>query len=221
MATKVKQQEENAVVEESFTKVGKWIIDNQNMLMWCLIVVLLIVLGVMAFNNYYRKPRAAAANEEVAKAVVYFAQQDYEKALNGDEEDCIGFLAINDKYGSTKGGKLAALYAGLCEYNLGEYEEAVRLMKKFSADDDIVDPAAKMKIGDAYAQLDDNKNAVAYFEKAAQSGNEVLAPIALKKAGLAYQALGDEKAAQKAFNAIKEKYPQSSVASDIDKYILQ
>ncbi len=153
MATKVKQQEENAAVEESFTKVGKWIIDNQNMLMWCLIVVLLIVLCVMAFNTYYRKPRAAAANEEVAKAVVYFAQQDYEKALNGDEEgEVMGFVAINDKYGSTQGGKLAALYAGLCEYNLGEYEEAIRLMKKFSADDDIVSPATKMKIGDAKSE---------------------------------------------------------------------
>lgn len=218
MAKEVKK-EEATEVQEVISTTGQWIIRNQNILMWCLVGILAVIVGIMMFNNYYLKPKSAEASDEIAKAVVYFAQDNYETALNGDEADCIGFEAIADKYSITRPGKLAALYAGICYYNTGDYEQAVKYLKKYSAEDLNVAPAAAMKLGDAYAQLDETEKAAKAFLKAAKSGNEVIAPIALKKAGVAYMSLDNKKAAKKAFTEIKEKYPQSSEAQDIDKFI--
>lgn len=219
MAQKAKQDENLENVQEALTTSGSWIIKHQNAIMWVIIAILAVVLAVMAFHNYYLKPKSAEADNAVAKAVVYFAAKDYEKALNGDEADCIGFEAVADNYAHTKGGNLAALYAGICHYDLGQYEEAVKYLGKFDADDLNIAPAAKQKLGDAYVALGETKKAIKNFEAAAASGNEIIAPISLKKAGIAYLELGDAKAAKKAFLTIKDKYPTSTEAQDIDKYI--
>lgn len=218
MAKEVKK-EEAVDVQEAISVTGQWIIRNQNILMWCLVAILAVIVGIMMFNNYYLKPKSAEAQDEIAKAVVYFAQDNYETALNGDEADCIGFEEIASKYSITRPGKLAALYAGICYYNTGDYEQAVKYLKKFDAEDLNIAPAAAMKLGDAYAQLDETDKAAAAFMKAAKSGNEIIAPIALKKAGIAYMAIENNKAAHKAFVELKTKYPQSSEAQDIDKLI--
>lgn len=219
MANKAKQNESLENVQEALTVSGSWIIKHQNAIMWGIIAVLAVVLSVMAFHNYYLKPKSAEANDAVAKAVVYFAAKDYEKALNGDDAECMGFEAIANDYAHTQGGNLAALYAGICYYDLGQYEEAVKYLGKFDADDLNIAPAAKQKLGDAYVALGELKKAVKSFEAAADSGNEIIAPISLKKAGIVYLELGDTKAAKKAFQTIKDNYPASAEAQDIEKYI--
>lgn len=219
MAKKQKQDENLENVQEALNTSSRWIEDHQNILMWTLIAILAVVVAVMALNNYYLKPQGAEANEEVAKAVVYFAEDNFSVALNGDEADCMGFAAIADEYGFFHGGKLAALYAGICYYNLGQYEEAVTYLGKFKGDDLNIAPAAKMKLGDAYVALDQADKAVKEFEAAAKSKNNLIAPIALKKAGIAYLSLGNKQAAKQAFQTIKDNYPMSTEAQDIDKYI--
>lgn len=211
--------EENLDVQETLSKSGQWIIKNQNMLMWCVCGILAVIVAIMLFNTYYLKPKSAEADNEIAKAVVYFAADDFEKALNGDEADCIGFEAIAQDYSITKPGKLAALYAGLCHYNLGNYDDAIHYLKKFNANDLNIAPAALMKTGDAYIALGETEKAIGYFQKAAKSGNKLIAPIALKKAGFAQLEMGNKKAAHKSFASIKDNYPESQEAQDIDKYI--
>jgi tetratricopeptide (TPR) repeat protein len=143
---------------------------------------------------------------------------DYDKALKGDDAECIGFEAIADEYHNQQ-GELAALYAGICYYEKGEYESAAEYLKKFSADDLNIDPAAKQLLGDAYVELGEYSKAAKAFESAAQSGNDIIAPMSLKKAGIVYLHEGEKAKALKAFKAIKADYPQSTEAQDIDKYI--
>ncbi len=220
MAKKKSIEDQNLEnVQEALVTTTSWVERNKNLISWVVLAIIVVVLAVLAFQNYYLIPKSNEADNEVAKAVVYFNQSNWEQALNGDEAECAGFLATADAYSATKGGKLAALYAGICYYNLEQYEDAITYLKKFDADDLNVAPAALQKIGDAYVALDQTKEAISYFEKAAASKNEILAPIALKKAGLAYLSLGDSKAAKKAFEAIKADYPTSAEAQDIDKYI--
>mgnify|MGYP002522532223 FL=1 len=61
--------------------------------------------------------------------------------------------------------------------------------------------------------------AVSAFETAAKSGNDLIAPMSLKKAGFVYLEQGNKNAAKKAFEAIKNDYPASTEAQDIEKYI--
>lgn len=215
-----KEDEQLQQVDAALSNTGKWIEEHSKMLMIAVAAVVLIVLGVILANNYICKPKAIEASNENAKANVYFAQGEWEKALNGDDNECIGFEAIANEYKLYQQGKLAALYAGVCYYKLGDYENAKTMLSKFSASDLMIDPAANILLGDTYVQLQDYAKAVKAFEAAAASKNELLAPISLKKAGFVYLEMGNKSAAKKAFETIKNDYPQAQEAQDIDKYIV-
>lgn len=206
-------------VQEALNTNAMWIEKNQKVITWVVVAVVAVVLGIMAINQYVIKPKAAEASNENAKAVAYFMQENYEKALNGDDAECIGFEQIAQDYKMYQAGKLAALYAGICYYQMGEYEDAAKHLKKFSADDLTIDPAAKQLLGDAYVQMQEYDKAVKAFEAAAKSGNDLIAPMSLKKAGLVYLEMGNKKAAHKVFSAVKADYPMSNEAQDIEKYI--
>ena len=215
----VKQDEQLEEVNEALTGAGKWIEDHANLLTWIVCGIAVVVMGVIAINNYVIKPHAQEASNENAKAAAYFMAGDFDKALNGDDAECIGFAAIADEYKHYQQGELAALYAGICYFEKGEYEEAAKYLKRFDADDVNIDPAAHQLLGDAYVELQEYGKAAKAFEAAAASGNELIAPMSLKKAGLVYMHEGQKAKALKAFKAIKENYPSSAEAQDIDKYI--
>lgn len=206
-------------VQEALNTTSVWIEKNQNKLTWAVTIIVAIVVGVLALNTYVIKPKAVEVSNENAKAVTYFMQGDWEKALNGDDAECLGFQAIADEYKCYQGGKLAALYAGICYYQMEQYEDAAAYLSKFSANDLTIEPAALQLLGDAYVQMEEYAKAVKAFEAAAKSGNDLIAPMSLKKAGLVYLELDNKVAAKKAFETIKAEYPASTEAQDIEKYI--
>ena len=215
----VKQDEQLQEVNEALTGAGQWIEDNANLISWIVCGIAVVVMGIIAINQYVIKPKALEASNENAKAVVYFMAGDYEKALNGDDAECLGFEAIADEYKHYQQGKLAALYAGICYFEKGEFEDAAKYLKRFEADDLNIDPAARQLLGDAYVELQEYGKATKAFEAAAESGNEIIAPMSLKKLGIVYLHEGRNGKALKAFQAIKDNYPSSAEAQDIDKYI--
>ena len=213
-----KQDEQLQEVNEALTGAGKWIEENSNLLSWIVAGIAIVVMAIIAINQYVIKPKAVEASNENAKAAAYFMAGDFDKALLGDDAECIGFAAIADEY-SNQQGELAALYAGICYFEKGEYEEAAKYLKKFSADDLNIDPAANQLLGDAYVELGEFGKAAKAFEKAAKSGNELIAPMSLKKAGIVYLHEGKKAQAKRAFETIKSDYPASNEAQDIDKFI--
>ena len=214
-----KEEEQLENVNEALSTTGQWIEKNSNMLTWIVTAIVLVVLGIIALNNYVFKPKAIEASNENAKAVVYFQNGDFEKALNGDDAECLGFEQIAEDYKLYQEGKLAALYAGVCYYNLGDNEQAIHFLSRFSAKDVNINPATQQLLGDVYVELEEYAKAVKMFESAAESRNELIAPMSLKKAGIVYLKLENRKAALHAFETIKNKYPTAQEASDIDKYI--
>ena len=215
-----KKEEQNLEnVQEALNTTSAWIEANQNKLLIAVGVIVVVVASIILVNTKVLQPKAAEASNENAKAVVYFAQGNYELALNGDEAECIGFEAIANEYKCSQAGKLAALYAGICYYQLGDYTAAAEYLAKFSAKDLNVEPAALQLLGDAYVQMEDYAKAAKAFTAAAKSGNELIAPMSLKKLGFVEMELGNNAAAKKAFETIKNDYPASAEAQDIDKYI--
>lgn len=214
-----KEDEQLQNVGEAISTASQWFEKNQNLLEWILVGVIAVVAGVVALSHYVIKPKGLEAANENAKAEAYFLQGDYSKALNGDEADCIGFEQVAADYGFYQQGKLAALYAGICYYQLGEYDQAAKFLKKFSAKDLTIDPAASQLLGDAYVELGEYNKAISAFKAAAKSGNKLIAPMSLKKAGIVYLEMDNKKAAKQAFETIKAEYPMSQEAQDIDKYI--
>jgi TolA-binding protein len=81
-------------------------------------------------------------------------------------------------------------------------------------------PAALGAIGDAFADLGQNKDALSYYEKAAKTQvNSSTTPLFLLKAGNTALDLGDAVKAEKLFTQIKSKYSKSSIANNIDMHI--
>ncbi len=207
-------------VQEALTKSEQFIEKYQKQILIGLAVVVVAVSGVLAFNYAYVKPKEKKAEAAIYKGELYFQQDSFKIALNGNGADYAGFEAIIDEYGITKTANVAKFYAGICHKNLGNYEKAINYLKDFDSDDKMMEPAALSAIGDCEAELGNVDKAADYFVKAAdKAGNDLLSPICLKKAGLAYENLKKFDKAIEVYTTIKEKYYSAPEAADIEKYI--
>ena len=211
------QQEKQERIEETVSKTEQFYNENKKTIWGCILAAVVVALGVLAYNQFYLKPKMAEAQEQAYPAEAAFRNGNFDLALNGDGNN-YGFVQILDEYG-TKAGKAMYLYAGICELELKNYEEAVSYLKKYNGKDPILAARAQACLGDAYAGLQNYEAAVAQFEKAAALSDNVFAAGYLLKAGVTSEELGNKDKALKFYETIKDKYPQSMEAYDIEKYI--
>ena len=202
------------VEEQQITKTEAFFEKNKKALIGCVVAVIVIIAGIILCNTYYLKPRAEKASTELAKSQELFDQQQYEKALPG-------FQKVADEYGSTDAGNLAQLYIGICQANLGKWQEAVNALESFSGkDDQMISPAAEGALGNAYANLNQLDKAVEHLKKAASmADNNSLSPTFLIQAGEILESQGKKAEALELYQQVKEKYVNSMQYQSIDKYI--
>ena len=111
---------------------------------------------------------------------------------------------------------------------LEKWQESVNYLEKFETSDDVmISPLSMMAAGDAYANVNNLDQAVASFRKAAEMAdkaaaggiNNSVSPNALLKAGIILLKQNKKEEALTVFQEIKDKYMQSPVRGEIDKYI--
>ena len=218
MAKKPTEQEQRQQnVAEAVSKTELFFQENAKIIYGCVAAVLLIALAILAYNRFILQPRTEKAQAEMFKAEQKFAQGDFALALNGDD-NTMGFEEIIDTYGS-KAGQAVYLYAGASALQTGEFDKAIQWFKKYNGKDAILLSRAQAGMGDAYVGLEDYKSALAAYEKAAATVDNVFAAGYLLKAGQVAEELGDKDKALAFYNKIKDQYPNAVEASDIDKYI--
>lgn len=186
-----------------------------------LAVVVVAVAGFFLYKSFILEPKNQKANEALFKGEQYFAMNDYDKALKGDSTGYKGFLYIAEEYSSTKAGNLARLYAGMSYAQSGNYQEAVKYLESYDeCDDEMITPAAVGVLGNCYAQLNQLDKATETLLKAAEmADNTTLSPMYLQQAGEIFESQGNTDKALNCYKEIKNKYPQSMQAVEIDKYI--
>ena len=186
-----------------------------------LAVVVVAVAGFFLYKSFILEPKNQKANEALFKGEQYFAMNDYERALKGDSTGYKGFIYIAEEYSSTKAGNLARLYAGMSYAQSGNYQEAVKYLESYDkCDDEMITPAAVGALGNCYAQLNQLDKATETLLKAAEmADNNTLTPMYLQQAGEIFESQGNTDKALNCYNEIKNKYPQSMQAVEIDKYI--
>lgn len=204
-------------ITETVSKTEQFFNDHKGLIYGIIIAVLVLGFGILAYNQWVLKPKQAEAMEQMFPAEAAFNAGEYELALNGDG-NVLGFKDILDSYG-TKAGKAVNLYAGICELQLGNFNEAISYLKSYKGKDHILSARALACIGDAYVGLEDYNTAINYFEKAAELSSNIYSAAYLLKAGVAYEELGNNDKALACYNRIKDQYPQSVEGYDIDKYI--
>jgi tetratricopeptide (TPR) repeat protein len=209
-----------ANVSEIFSKSEKFIEKYKNHIIIAVAAVIVIVVAVLGIRQYYFLPKEKEAQAAIFPGENYFANQQWDLALNGNGKDYAGFLGIIDDYGMTKTANLAKAYAGICYYHLNKPEDALNYLKKYSTSDNVFAPIVHGLMGDCYVDLGKTAEGIKYFNQAASDANsESISPVYLKKAGIAYESVFDYANAKKMYQTIKDKYPNSQEASDIDKFI--
>ena len=156
-----------AVKSEAFFEKNKKVISG------VIIAVIVIVAGILCYNQFIGGPRQDKASTALARGQEYFNADQFDKALNGDGAGYTGFVKIADDYSSTDAGNLANLYAGLCYANLGKWQDAVKYLENYSPKGDaMVSPAAIEALGNAYAHVGQIDKAISTLKEAASKADD-------------------------------------------------
>ena len=212
---KAAQRQEN--IEQTVSATEQFYNDNKKTIWGAVAAVLVIGLCILAYNKFVYQPKCVEAMQQCYPAEMSFQAGEYELALNGDGNN-LGFADIIADYGS-KAGKAVYLYAGICELQLGNNEEALSYLKKYNGKEPILAARAKACEGDAYVALGNYEAAVRSYKAAVNSADNVFAAAYLLKEGSALEALDRKAEALDCYKTIEDKYPQSLEAYDIAKYI--
>lgn len=216
---KEEQEDQLENVENSLGKTEQYIENNKDRLLMILGAIVLVVVAVMAYNKYSKnKDRNAAAQMYMAEQ--YLERDSFNLALNGDS-NYPGFLGIIKDYSGTAAANNAKYGAGVCYMNLGDFDNAIKMLDGFSSDDPALKPISIGLLGDAYMEKGQTDKAKSYYEKAANvaKDNKFIAPIYLKKLALLFHKTGDTNSELAAFEQIKGDYPGSAEAREAEKYI--
>lgn len=220
MSKKDSKNEELIVdVEEVYSRTETFVEENKNTLTGIVALIVIIVGGYFAYQNFYVLPMEEEAQIEFFNAEKNFKKDSLNLAIYGDGLNP-GFIEIADEYSGTKVGNLAHYYLGASYLKLGQFESAISELEDFSSEDYMLGTMALGMIGDAYMELGDLNKAVSYYDKAAnRKSNEFSSPIYLMKAGRTYELIGNYNEAVERYETIKDDFPKSSEAGDIEKMI--
>lgn len=205
-------------VEETLTKTEHYLEENYKTLLIGLGVIVLLV-GLIWLGKLYLNKRNSEAQSQMFQAERYLEIDSLKLALNGDG-NYLGFLDIAKDYKFTNSGNLAKYCAGICYLHLGNYNEAIDFLDKYSKKDKVIGSLAIGATGDAYVELGDMDKAVSKYIEAADYGmNSFNTPLFLMKAGELYELKGKYPDALKLYERIETEYPESTEGTTIEKYI--
>ena len=204
-------------IEETVSKTDQFYNEHKKTIWTVAAVLAVIALAVFAYIKLIYQPKCQEAMQQAFPAEQLFSQGEYELALNGDG-NVLGLADIISTYGA-KAGKAVYMEAGLAALQLGQYDDALTYLKKYTGKDPILAARAIAAQGDAYAGLERYDDAAAAYIKAAGKSDDVFAAGYLLKAGIMYEQLGQKDKALDCYKTIKDKYPSSVEGYDIDKYI--
>ena len=206
-------------IENALTHTEQYLEKNRKWLLIGVTVLVLLVVGYIAYSNLYSKPHELEAQVQAFYAEQQFAKDSFQVALNGDGNN-LGFLQVLSDYSGTKMGNLSRYYAGICYRELGDLDNAIKYLKDYSLEDKMLAPVALGAIGDCYVEKGDATTGLTYYSKAIDyRENGLTTPIFLLKRGLLYEGMSKWGEALNDYQLIKDSYPRSAQARDIDKFI--
>lgn len=181
---------------------------------------LVVVIGLVYYiNGVYLPNQQAEAQSLMYVAERYFENDSLSLAVNGDG-NFPGFEEIADDYSWTRAGKLAHYYAGISYLRMGQFEDAIDHLKKFSTSEPIIGSIALGATGDAYLELGDESKALDYYLKAAsKEENDFTTPVYLMRAGELAESMGNKDKALKLYEQILADYKTTAEGQAVEKYI--
>jgi predicted negative regulator of RcsB-dependent stress response len=178
--------------------------------------------GWLAYKYLIKAPKEQKATEAIWKAQDYYGQDSMKLALSGDRQYA-GAEKIASQYSGTKAGNLAEYYAGVAALKLGDNNKAIKHLKDFSTDAKQIQARAYKLLGDAYANVGKNADALSSYKKAAHEFEEdanASAEYLFFAAYFADRVVKDQKQAIELYKEIVKGYPDP-YKSEAEKYLAQ
>ncbi|MBL7683434.1 MAG: tetratricopeptide repeat protein [Flavipsychrobacter sp.] len=214
-AEQITDVEEVKVLDNLMTKYE----SNKKRINTIVTVVLAAVVGYFAYDKLYSEPRESKAATAMAFAQRYFEADSVDKALNGDGQHQ-GFLKVLKKYSGTTAGNLCNYYAGICYLHKGDFKNAIKYLEDFNGSGTQVRFAAAGALGDAYMENNNSSKAIDAYKKAVENTNDnILTPIYMYRLATVYEMSNKTEEAKKYYQTIKDEYPQSEQAREVEKYL--
>jgi predicted negative regulator of RcsB-dependent stress response len=193
--------------------------SKKNIINYALIGIAALVIGYLAYNQFVKAPKEIKAADNLAMANTFMLMDSTSWMVNGNGS-YLGAQKVADNYGGTQAGNLACYMAGVGNLKMGNAKNAIKYLEKFDGKGSLLATIATGTLGDAYWENNHLDKALSCYEKAgADEDNFQYAPLYLQRAGMIYEKQGKTKEAIVAYTKIKEKFSNSSVARDIDKYL--
>jgi len=183
--------------------------------------LIVIVGGYWAYGYFVQEPQDKKASEEIFMAESYFRKDSFNLALNGNASTP-GFLKVISKYDGTKSANLARLYAGECYLQLGEFQKSIDQLEKFkSGGAKQVEAKVEGLLGDAYAELKKNDEAIKHYKNAGTlfPDDQAISSEYLFRGALLSEMTGKNDVAIELFQMLKDKYPRTDKGFVVDKYL--
>jgi tetratricopeptide (TPR) repeat protein len=219
--TQLNEETVIANVDNRGTTIG-FFEKNQKNITAGLIGLMVGVALFLGYKYFVKEPNQKACQKEMFQAEAMFEKDSFSLALNGVPNSYQGFAELAGNYGSTEAGKLCKYYAGIASLNLGQFDKAVSYLEDAKVCGTVLPIARFTALGDAYAEMKNMDKAASCYDDAIDAGdNELLTPSVMKKYAMLKEINGDKSTALKTYTALKDKYPTSSEARDIDKYIIR
>lgn len=166
---------------------------NFNFILYCFAGLIVAVVILFIFTSYSEK-KSAEASKVFDDAL--------EKYNTGNiDEAKVDFKTLIDGYPSDKSAKLARYYSGLLNYEIGEYEESIKILKSFinnSPPDKLLKESAELMIGLSNFNLQNWQEAITYFSKIEDTESPYIKKAKLHL-GLSYEKLGQFDKAQEVY----------------------
>lgn len=183
--------------------------------------VIVLVGGFVLYTNFIQVPKEQKASEEMFFAEKMFRKDSFNLALNGSASTP-GFLKIINKYGGTKAGNLAKLYAGECYLQLGDFQKAVDQLERFYAHGSLqIEAKTEGLLGDAYSELKKAEKAIKHYKNAGTifEEDQAISSEYLFRGALLSEINGNTQQAIELYQIVKDKYPRTEKGFVVDKYL--
>lgn len=205
----------------SYFKVRTWFDNPENKRKLGIaagIVAVLIIAVFLYISN--RKAKNEEAETKLSAILTLYQQGKYNEAVNGDA--AAGIIGLNEivaNYGRTEAGQTARFFLANCQYNLKDYDNALKNYEDYSGSNDILESSCISGMGAIYEAKGDLKKAGEYYEKAAKVSKELVTNQEnLFYAVRVYTQLGDKENANRVYKQLKEDYPKSKYVNDAKRY---
>ena len=194
-----------------FEKTNEYLQTNKTSIIGIVVAVVVITGSIIGYS-FYSTAQEEQAQQLLSIAEGYYAEGDYQKALDGDSfELTYGFRAIANDFSGTYAGNLATYYSAISAYQLGNIEQALEYMEVFEVPQGILGVGAKNFHAKLYLANGSMESAARTFEDAARwDNNEATTPDNLLSAAEIYAELGNTDKASNLVTEILSQFPSSS-----------